>query len=281
MTSIKRRDGKCVDGVALFKNGGLVAASGGEVFAYDSTGSKCTKIGKRGQVGVIGNGLDVCVLPNDNIAVCDWGSAAIKVFTPNGYFVSALPTEATSAQPRGMAVLCSADNTSPWDGKIVVCCPSSETNRSVGLYSITEDGSRQEIDSIVENGPSNIDINWPRYVAAHGLDRIVVSDGDASVFSFSREGSKYKLQWRFGNGRGSGQDQLSFPFGVTFDRSGNVVIADSGNHRVVKISPEGKFLDVILKMEYPWSVSILGDRLIVGQDNGTVSIFKYMTIESI
>ena len=274
--SIKRRDGKCVDGVALFKNGGLLVASGGEVFAYNATGSKCTKIGKRGQGGLIDNGLDVCVLPNDNIAVCDWGSAAIKVFSPVGYFLSSLP-----AQPRGMAILCSVDPACPWEGKIVVCCPLWEMNRSVGLYSITEDGSRQEIDTIVEKGPSSFDINWPRYVAAHGLDRIVVSDGDASVFSFSCEGSTYKLQWRFGNGRGSGQDQLSFPFGVTFDSSGNSIIADSGNHRVVKISPEGKFLDVILKMEYPWSVSILDERLIVGQDNGTVSIFKYMNVESI
>ena len=78
MTSIKRRDGKCVDGVALFKNGGLLVASGGEVFAYDATGSKCTKIGKRGQGGLIDNGLDVCVLPNDNIAVCDWDPLPLR-----------------------------------------------------------------------------------------------------------------------------------------------------------------------------------------------------------
>jgi DNA-binding beta-propeller fold protein YncE/4-amino-4-deoxy-L-arabinose transferase-like glycosyltransferase len=50
-----------------------------------------------------------------------------------------------------------------------------------------------------------------------------------------------ELLWEVGQ-CGSGSQQFQSPHGVAADRQGNVYVADSGNHRVVKLGPEGQVL---------------------------------------
>jgi DNA-binding beta-propeller fold protein YncE len=49
------------------------------------------------------------------------------------------------------------------------------------------------------------------------------------------------LLWEVGS-CGSGPQQFQSPQGIALDRQGNVYVADTGNHRVVKVSPEGQVL---------------------------------------
>src|SRR5205085_2686571 len=41
---------------------------------------------------------------------------------------------------------------------------------------------------------------------------------------------------------GEGDGKCTWPFGVAVDKDGNIYVADWKNHRVQKLSPEGKFL---------------------------------------
>ena len=49
----------------------------------------------------------------------------------------------------------------------------------------------------------------------------------------------------FEGGRGSGKGQFDSPTGIAVDRSGNVLVADTGNSRIEKFSPGGAFLGAI------------------------------------
>lgn len=50
-----------------------------------------------------------------------------------------------------------------------------------------------------------------------------------------------------GHGKGNGQGEFNKPRGITTDAQGNLYIADSGNARIQKFSPNGDFLGVIGK----------------------------------
>jgi len=71
------------------------------------------------------------------------------------------------------------------------------------------------------------------------------------VFAFeinllSIQSSKHPLQelkvtrvWSVGQA-GSGLGEFSSPFGVAVDKTGDIYVADLGNHRVEEFSPDGK-----------------------------------------
>jgi DNA-binding beta-propeller fold protein YncE len=48
----------------------------------------------------------------------------------------------------------------------------------------------------------------------------------------------------FQGGKGEGRGQLDFPRGITVDRSGNILVADSSNNRVQKFAATGAFLSM-------------------------------------
>ena len=52
----------------------------------------------------------------------------------------------------------------------------------------------------------------------------------------------------FQGGKGAGRGQFDFPRGMTVDRSGNILVADSNNGRIQRFSPAGVFLGAIGKM---------------------------------
>ena len=82
-----------------------------------------------------------------------------------------------------------------------------------------------------------IDVNGPRGVVVNQRGEVVVMDGDCvSVFSPSGK----KLQ-SFGS-RGSDQGQFAVPWGMAVDGEGNILVADTGNHRIQKFTASGQFL---------------------------------------
>ena len=61
------------------------------------------------------------------------------------------------------------------------------------------------------------------------------------VSVFSPSGGKLRS---FGTG-GSGQGQFNGPSGVAVDGEGNILVADTGNHRIQKVTAEGQFLAAV------------------------------------
>ena len=77
--------------------------------------------------------------------------------------------------------------------------------------------------------------------------------------------------------RGNGKEQLNNPEGVTVDNiTGNIYVADQSNHCVKVFDSTGKYLfkfgdnEGEKKMNYPMSVAICGDRILITQRNNCI-----------
>ena len=82
-------------------------------------------------------------------------------------------------------------------------------------------------------------LNNPCGIALNQSGEVVVTSNCVSVFSPS--GDKILS---FGT-KGSGQGQFMNPYGVAVDGEGNILVADSDNHRIQKFTAEGQFLTAV------------------------------------
>ena len=57
-------------------------------------------------------------------------------------------------------------------------------------------------------------------------------------------------------GKGTGKGQFDSPTGIAVDPSGNVLVADTGNGRIEKFSPNGAFVTSIGQFEAPNGIAI-------------------------
>jgi len=94
---------------------------------------------------------------------------------------------------------------------------------------------------VIEGG-DKLGLRHPSNVRLTSDNRILVLDGVSNrVVSYSYEG---KFLGSFGKG-GTGDDELSYPLGMTIDAKDNIYIADSGNARVQVYNQDGKHLQQI------------------------------------
>ncbi len=78
------------------------------------------------------------------------------------------------------------------------------------------------------------------------VDETAAQPGDTSnnpVNPTNLPALQAQLLWKTGS-CGSGQGQLKSPHGITVDKNGNIWVADTGNRRIVGITPQGKFFKV-------------------------------------
>jgi DNA-binding beta-propeller fold protein YncE len=61
---------------------------------------------------------------------------------------------------------------------------------------------------------------------------------------------------RFEGGRGAGKGELDSPTGIAVDPNGNILVADTGNGRIEKLSSDGIFLSSIQQLEAPSGIAI-------------------------
>jgi DNA-binding beta-propeller fold protein YncE len=87
----------------------------------------------------------------------------------------------------------------------------------------------------------------------------------------------------FEGGKGSAKGQFDLPRGITVDRSGNVLIADTNNGRIQKFSPAGMFLGVIGtkgeglgEFQGPCAVAVDSSGNIYVADTGNQRVQKLM-----
>ncbi|XP_078665205.1 uncharacterized protein LOC144907730 [Branchiostoma floridae x Branchiostoma belcheri] len=115
----------------------------------------------------------------------------------------------------------------------------------------------------------------PWYITVDGKgklkQKILVSDwSNDCVYVYNEDG---QFLFQFG-GRGSGEGQLSGPHGICTDRAGNIIVADSGNHRVEMFDKTGKFLKhIATDIELPQAVAMTKQGQLVVTSGCTVSIF--------
>jgi len=61
---------------------------------------------------------------------------------------------------------------------------------------------------------------------------------------------------RFEGGRGTGEGEFDSPTGIAVDPNGNILVADTGNGRIEKLSPDGSFITSIKQFEAPSGIAI-------------------------
>lgn len=86
------------------------------------------------------------------------------------------------------------------------------------------------------SGPG--DFVLPTAVAVTPKNEIIVADKGCRVQKFTPEGVYIS---EFGKS-GSGEGELNRPLGLCTDADGYVYVADTGNHRVLKFTPDGKLV---------------------------------------
>ena len=131
---------------------------------------------------------------------------------------------------------------------------------------------------ILCNAQQVIQCNRPCCVAIHDNGDIYVGSGDGCIYVFDQTG---QLKNTIGS-RGSGDGQFSYPSGISI--KGDVLyVADSGNHRVQKLTSGGKFLHKFGQQgsgqgQFNWPVTVIIDsnnELIVSDSgNQRMQIFN-------
>ncbi|CAF3688491.1 unnamed protein product, partial [Rotaria socialis] len=86
-------------------------------------------------------------------------------------------------------------------------------------------------------GSSLTQLNGPLGLSVDTLGTLYVADfWNHRVMRWTQSGKKEGTVIVGGNGEGKGANQFSSPYGLSFDRHGNLYVADYGNHRVQRFS---------------------------------------------
>ena len=114
----------------------------------------------------------------------------------------------------------------------------------------TQGGTQGYVDGTAEEAKFNtpvgiaIDVSGNLYVADSNNNRIrkITPEGMVSTFAGSGE-------FGYADGHGTAA-QFSKPYGITIDASGNLYVADYGNNRIRKITPQGEVTTIAGSGEY-------------------------------
>ena len=247
---------------------GIIAASNGidSLYMYSGNGDHT------GTIFLNTLAWGVIELPDGNIAISCPADEAIRVYSRSGTHVNTMAEG--QGRPYGMALLN--------NGALAVCYPreecvkvfSSTIPRDSRVVSVIRKFTLQGTEQQDERGqPEEQVFRYPMCVTAHGENGMIVSDSHANaVYAFTVGGEgEYTCQWRYDVRQGRGPGMLSGPSDVATDSQGRILIADCGNNRVLLLSPEGEMLQELLTKEdglrRPRSISMRGEKLVVGMDN--------------
>ena len=190
---------------------------------FNSEGKFLRSFGKKGDMaGEFNNPLGITFHNNGNIFVADSSNHRIQIFSGEGEFVGrfggAGSLDSQLSNPMGLSV----DS----EGNIIV---TDAGNKLIKIFS--PDG--KFLTKIGEKGFFNFPwhcIQYDRY--------LIVSDySDNFIKVFDRNG---KFQYKFGK-KGAGDGDFSYPECLSVNKSGQVMVCDSGNCRIQVFELNGKF----------------------------------------
>jgi DNA-binding beta-propeller fold protein YncE len=128
-------------------------------------------------------------------------------------------------------------------------------NRGHRLVKLDANGAAQW--TIGQPGQGGDDLEhlcWPQDVTVDSQGRVYLAQNgcDTRVRIFDADGAFYAY---LGTGWGASNDQFNGPQGLTIDNGGNILVADSGNHRVQIFGPNRAY------------IATLGQTGVAGSDN--------------
>ena len=252
-TSLDGPDGKfCVlpEGEACDAQGDCVTyVCDGGACGAQNTGPAMRVAGIWGHTGHGGNdgedpefsyAIDVEVDPDGNVFVADLSNARVLKLGPDGLRLAAWGSNGSGgangdpprfAHPTGVAI----------DSGGYLYVADRDNHRVVKL---SPEGLR--LDAWGTDGSGGVDGNPPRFqrlagIAVDAEDNVVVVDaGNNRVVKVSPEGLRLAAWGSQGSGGTDGNPpRFEDPNGIALDDNGNIYVADTFNHRVLKLSPDG------------------------------------------
>jgi sugar lactone lactonase YvrE len=188
-----------------------------------------------------------------NVYVADSDNNTIRKITPDGIVTTLAGTAGTTGGSDGAGS--AAQFKRPWSvavdgsGNVYVADAGNNTIRKITADGIvtTLAGSAGETASIDCDGKgSAARFKYPAGVAVDGSGNVYVSDsGNNTIRKITPDGIVTTLAGSASEGTTGSTDgtgnaaRFNSPGGVTVDGNGNVYVADSGNHTIRKITPDG------------------------------------------
>jgi len=212
-------------GMCLLKNGNMAVASTFEnkVKIFSNEGKFLLSVKSSGQP--FERPSDMVTLKSGHFAVRD--SSRIQLFTENGTFVRTLGYDRKHEKCFGLA-----END---DGNLITVMESRKST-NLGFFDLQSGNmvKRIELDAVIRDrsGSKCRFLAYKQakfYIADLGLDCVYVLDSVTN-----------KTQVLGCSGAQPGQ--LSDPAGLGVDRAGNVIVADSKNHRICLFAKNGEFI---------------------------------------
>jgi len=223
------------------------------------------------EAGVICKPIGMCLLQNRNIVVSSTYDDKVRMFSANGKFLSLITVpKAPFTRPTDMVTLHSGQFVVRDDNKVIVFNSEGKFLRTlwqdkgqVKCFGLAQDREGRVITIMETRNPKKTDLLFfdlssgelvrkiemediisdktkskCRFLT-YQLDKLYITDlGLDCVYILDPATISVKV---FGVS-GSGDGQLSDPAGLVVDRVGNMLVADSRNHRLCLYTPEGKFL---------------------------------------
>ena len=232
---------------------------------FSSEGKFLRSFGKKGDmVGEFNNPRGITFHNNGNIFVTDCYNHRIQIFSGEGKFVGSFGGEGDLDSQLNNSFGLSVDS----EGNIIV---ADAGNKLIKIFS--PDG--KFVMKIGEEGSFTLPIHCIQY------DRyLIVSDhSDHCIKVFDRKG---KFQYKFGK-KGAGDGEFSFPECLSVNKSGQVMVCDSGNCRIQVFELNGKFVGKfgtqgknLGEFTYPSALAVLSTGRVVVADacNNRIQIIE-------
>ena len=213
-------------GVAVNANDEIAVTdqSNHRVQIFSSEGKFLRSFGKKGDnAGELNNPRGITFHNNGNIFVADSVNHRIQIFSGEGEFVGSFGGKGNVDSQLDIPPGLSVDS----EGNIIV---ADAGNKLIKIFS--PDG--KFLMKIGEEGSFTLPMHCIQY------DRyLIVSDhSDHCIKVFDRNG---KFWYKFGT-RGAGDGEFSFPRCLLVNKSGQVMVCDSGNCRIQVFELNGKFV---------------------------------------
>ena len=220
-------------------------------------------------IGGVNRPWGVEVNQRGEIIVTEYSGHCISIFSPSGEKIRTFGSKGFAQgqlrEPRGVAV--------DGDGNILVV--DGDNHR---IQKFTADG--KFLTAVGLSGKKHLEFIRPAGVAINHRNRKVYIC-DESNHRVQILNADLTFSSSFGS-RGSDDGQLTFPWNVALDSTGNVYVADSGNNHIQVFTAEGKFLRKFGKkdssdgeLNWPAGVSLDSDDIVyvTERNNHRVSMF--------
>ena len=212
------------EGVCVLRDGRVAVADTHyhQVVIFDQTGQVLLQFGKYGEgPGEFIYPVKVIQAPSGTLYVCEYGGHdRVQMFQPDGTWLGEFGTSGTAPgefqRPSGIV----------WrEGLLYV---ADAFNNRVQVF--TEQG---KFVRVLADGVAGASLYYPYDLTLTPDDRLcVVEYGGNRVTEIDLEG---RLIGRYGVA-GGGERQLMTPWGITVDDQGRVLVCDTGNRRLVRLT---------------------------------------------